>query len=231
MDPPLVGELLAAAREAGDDPAVAGVLLASTHPKVFCPGLDLVELFALERESMHAFMLRFAEMTWAWFALPKPVVAAVSGHAVAGGCIRAMTPDWRVIVPGAQIGLTEVKIGVPLPWSIALLLRHTVSPAAYTRVALLGRNFQGDDAIAAGLADELAAPSGFQEACLGRLTEFTEKDLPAFARTKAYLRGDELSAMHAREAERIDEWLDGSVSPATRARTRMTVETLANRGS
>lgn len=229
MDPPLVDELLVVAHEAAEDASVGGVLLASAHPKLFCPGLDLVELFALDRAAMCAFMLRFAEMAWAFFALPKPVVAAVSGHAVAGGCILALTADWRVLVPGAQIGLNEVKIGVPLPWSVALLLRHSVAPAAYSKVALLGRNFEGEEALRAGLVDELSAAEGFQDACLRRLAEFTEKDPYSFARTKAYLRGDALTAMKAREAELIDEWLDGWFSSTTRERIRSTVEALAKK--
>ncbi len=230
MNPALIEELASCAGEAARDDAVRGVLLASARPKLFCPGLDLVELLDLDRPAMRAFMLRFAEAIWAFFALPKPVVAAVSGHAVAGGCILALTADWRVLVPGAQIGLNEVKIGVPLPWSVALLLRYTVAPDAYARVALLGRNFEGDEALRIGLADELAAQDGFPELCLHRLAEFTEKDLHAFARTKAYLRSDTLAAMKAHEAELLDEWLDGWFSPATRGRIRSTVEALARKG-
>ncbi|HET7293386.1 MAG TPA: enoyl-CoA hydratase/isomerase family protein [Vicinamibacteria bacterium] len=229
MDPALVEELLRAASDAAEDASVGGVLIASAHPTLFCPGLDLVELYALDRPAMRAFMLRFAEAMWAFFGLPKPVVAGVSGHAVAGGCILAMTADWRVLTPGAQIGLNEVKIGVPLPWSVALLLRHTVAPASYSRVALLGRNFEGEEALRAGLTDELAARDGFLDACLRRLSEFTDKDLHAFARTKAYLRGDAQTAMRAREAELLDEWLDGWFSPGTRERIRITVEALAKK--
>jgi enoyl-CoA hydratase/carnithine racemase len=229
MNPALIEELLDAAREAAEAESVRGVLLASARPKLFCPGLDLVELFELERPAMRAFMLRFAEAMWTLFALPKPVVAAVSGHAIAGGCILALTADWRVLAPGAQIGLNEVKIGVPLPWSVALLLRYTAAPTACSEVALLGRNFEGDAALRAGLADELAAPEDFRDACLRRLAEFTEKDLHAFARTKAYLRGDTVAAMKAREAELLGEWLDGWFAPGTRERIRGIVEGLARK--
>ena len=229
MNPALIDELLGAAREATADDSIRGVLIASAKPKLFCPGLDLVELSKLDRPAMRGFMFRFADAIWAFFALPKPVVAAVSGHAIAGGCILALTADWRVLAPGAQIGLNEVKIGVPLPWSVALLLRYTVAPSAYSRVALLGRNFEGEEALRAGLADELAAPDGFLEASLQRLGEFTEKDLHAFARTKAYLRGDTITAMRAREAELLDEWLDGWFAPSTRERIRATVKALSKK--
>jgi Delta3-Delta2-enoyl-CoA isomerase len=229
MNPALIEELWRVARAIADDNTVRGVLLTSARPKLFCPGLDLVELFDLDRPAMRAFMLRFAEAMWALFAIPKPVVAGVSGHAVAGGCVLALTADWRVLAPDAQIGLNEVRIGVPLPWSVALLLRHTIAPSAYSKVALLGRNFEGEEALRAGLADELAPPEGFLEACLQRLAEFTEKDLHAFARTKAYLRGDAVVAMKAREAELLDEWLDGWFAADTRARIRAIVEALARK--
>lgn len=226
IDPPLVQELIEAIADAAADERVAGVVLASQHDRVFCPGLDLVGLSELDREQMRAFMLRFAAATWALFGFPKPLVAAVHGHAVAGGCILALTADWRLLARGAQIGLNEVKIGVPFPWSVSLLLRARVSPAFHARVALLGRNFEGEDAVAAGLADELLAVEGFREAALRRLGEFTDKDAYSFSRTKAYLRDDTLASMKSQEEARIGEWLDAWFAPATRDRVRRTVDAL-----
>ncbi len=231
IDPPLVEELIATLSEAEADNRVAGVLLASTHPRVFCPGLDLVGLVELDHQAMRAFMLRFAEVVWALFGFPKPLVAAVHGHAIAGGCILAMTADWRVIARGAQIGLNEVKIGVPFPWSVAQLLRAGVAPAFHARAALLGHNFQGEDAVSAGLADELVATEGFREAALRRLAEFTDKDAYSFTKTKVYLRGDTLAAMKGREETHIGEWLQAWFSPSTRDRIRKTVEALAKGAS
>ncbi len=229
IDPPLLEELIAAAGQAAADDAVAGVLLESTHPKVFSPGLDLVGLADFERDAMRAFMLRFAEATWALFGFPKPLVAAVHGHAVAGGCILALCADWRVIAQGAQIGLNEVKVGVPFPWSVSLLLRHSVAPAFHAKVAQLGRNFEGEEAVAVGLADELLASEGFRDAALSRLEEFTDKDAYSFATTKAYLRSDTLAAMKASEKVRLEEWLDAWFSPGTRDRIRKTVEALSKK--
>jgi hypothetical protein len=124
IDEPLVRELLAATRRLEEDAAVRGVLLTSANPKIFCPGLDLVTLYDYDRAAMERFMLLFSEMVAALYGLAKPVVAGVNGHAVAGGCILALTADYRVLRRGgAQIGLNEVKVGVPLPWSVAVLLR------------------------------------------------------------------------------------------------------------
>ena len=230
IDEPFVVELAETARQLDDDPAVRGILLASTHPKVFSPGLDLTVLIELQRPAMAAFMTKFAAAVWSLYGLRKPLVAAVSGHAVAGGCILALTADYRVLTAeGAQMGLNEVKVGVPLPWSVTELLRATVAPQNLAKIALLGRNFAGAEALAAGLADELAPAEGFEAACLTRLAEFVEKDAASFARTKEYLRQQPLAAMRAGEKDKQDEWLDCWFAAGTQARIRKTVESLKSK--
>lgn len=229
IDEPFVEGLATAAAEIAKDPGVRGVLLASAHAKLFCPGLDLVSLAEYDRPSMERFMTSFAVAIWALYGLPKPVVAAVSGAAVAGGCILALTADHRVLKRGAPIGLNEVKVGVPLPWSVTRLLRATVHPTALSRIALLGRNFTDADAVEAGLADELAEAEGFEASCLARLEEYADKDALALATTKAWLREDVLTEMMAHEAERLAGFLDGWFSEGTRERLRATVASLRAR--
>jgi len=229
IDEAFLDELGTACRELAADESVRGVLLASAHPKLFCPGLDLVTLIDYQRPAMQRFMLKFAEAVWSLYGLPKPVVAAVNGHAVAGGCILALTADYRILRRGAQIGLNEVKIGVPLPWSVSVLLQATAAPTARTRIALLGRNFADEEALAAGLADELAEADGFEVACRTRLAEFTEKDARALATTKGYQRAAALHEMRARERETIGDFLDGWFAAPTQARIRRTVESLTGK--
>lgn len=229
IDEPLAQELIASARELAAAADVRGVLLASAHPKLFCPGLDLVSLSSYGRHDMRRFMLAFGAAITAWYAFPKPVVAAVSGAAVAGGCILAMTADQRLLLRGSPIGLNEVKIGVPLPWSVAVLLRSTVPPVSIAKVALLGRNFSDEEAVAIGLADAVLEAEGFEAGCLKVLEEFAEKDSRAFGRTKEYLRSDALTEMRAHEEVRIGEFLDCWFSEATQARIQATVAALAAR--
>ena len=206
------------------------MLLASAHPKLFCPGLDLVSLIEFDRARLERFMTGFRRMLVSLFGLSRPMVAAVGGHAVAGGSILAMTADWRVLKRGgASIGLNEVKVGVPLPWSVSALLRATVPPQSLARVALLARNLADEEALAAGLVDELAAPDGFEETCLARLREFAETDPAALAVTKSYLRADARRQMQAEEPRAVAEWLDGWFSPSTQDRIRATVATLTRK--
>ena len=230
IDEPFAQELLEVARQTGADAGVRGLLLASAHPKLFCPGLDLVTLLEYDRPAMERFMGVFAQAVWALYSLRKPVVAAIGGHAVAGGCILALTADFRILKRGgAQIGLNEVKVGVPLPWSVAVLLRSSLPPAAVTQVALLGRNFADDDALAVGLADQLADADGFEDFCRARLEEFAEKDPAAVAITKSYLRDAALREMRAREEDEIGTWLDRWFAETTRERIRGIVAGMGKR--
>jgi enoyl-CoA hydratase/carnithine racemase len=219
IDDALAGALLDAAAEVGRDDGVAGVLLASAHPKLFCPGLDLVSLAGYDRNSMEQFMLRFAAAVWALYGLEKPLVAAISGAAVAGGCILALTADHRVLRRSAPIGLNEVKVGVPLPWTVTVLLRGAVSAPALGRIALLGRNFTDEEALSVGLADELGpAGDSFEGACLARLDEFADKDARALATTKRWLREPLIEEMKEHEPEKVRAFLDGWFSPGTQQR-------------
>ncbi len=226
IDARLLEDLGHAVPELAQDESVHGVLLASGNPKLFCPGLDLVSLVEYDRQSLESFMGRFASVVWMLYALRKPVLAALNGHAVAGGCVLALTADYRLLRRGAQIGLNEVRVGVPLPWSVALLLRASVNPGALPHVALLGKNFAGDEALAAGLAHELADAEGFEAACLQRLGEFAEKDARALAATKSYLRASVLAEMRNSEMHYVREFADCWFSPGTQERIRQTVASL-----
>jgi enoyl-CoA hydratase len=222
----LVSDLSTALRTVGGEPSVRAVLLASAHPKLFCPGLDLVSLSEISRSEMGAYMVDFSALLTDLFALKKPVVAAVNGAAVAGGCLLALTADWRMVRRGAPMGLNEVKVGVPLPWTAVMLLRAAARASALSEVALLGRNFEGDAAVAAGLAQEAVDAAAFDAAIAERLAEFAEKDAYAFGVTKGYLRGAAVASMRDRETALLDEFLDGWFSEGTQARIQKAVAAL-----
>jgi enoyl-CoA hydratase/carnithine racemase len=230
IDEPLANDLVRVTAELAADLSVRGVLLASAHPKLFCPGLDLIALYEYDRTGMQQFISKFGEAVLALFALRKPVVAAVAGHAVAGGCVLALTSDHRVLRRGSQIGLNEVRVGIPLPWSVAILLKNAVAPSALSRVALLGLNFKDEEAVALGLGHEVIEAQGFEDACLARLQEFADRDTTAVGTTKAYLRDAALREMRSQEAAREGEFLDAWFSPPGRAKIKETVDTLIQKG-
>ena len=225
----LVASLVATLAEAESDPEIRGVLLTGGG-KIFSPGLDLQELAVLDREAMERFMRRFSAAVLSLYTFPKPLVAMLQGHALAGGCVLALCADWRVLRRGASTGLNEVKVGVPLPFGVALIVRDAVPKNRLTEVALLGRNYTDEAALAAGLADELADPASVEAVSRERLEEFIAKDASAFAVTKRYLRSPVVERIRANNRLLIPEWLDGWFSPGTTARIAAIVAGLQDKG-
>jgi enoyl-CoA hydratase len=222
----LAQDLMTTFHEADADPDVRGVLL-TADGKLFCPGLDLRELVELDRAAMERFMLRFGAMLLALYTFRKPVVAALSGHALAGGCVLSLIADRRILVEGALVGLNEVIVGVPLPFGVSLMLRETVRTPILEEVALLGRNYRGQEAVDAGLVHEIHEAEGFEPFCLERLAQFTEKDPNAFATTKRYLRSAAVERIRANDQKFVPGFLDCWFSNDTQARICGIVEQLA----
>jgi enoyl-CoA hydratase len=221
----LADALARVCRELGADPAVRGAMLAADG-KIFCPGLDLKELVELDRDTMEHFVQRFVTCVGELYAFPKPLVAAIHGHAIAGGCVLVLTADWRVLQSEAMIGLNEVRVGVPLPFGVAMILRESVPRIHLEEIALLGRNYRGQEALEAGLVHEVHAAEGFETACLERLDEFASRDAAALSLTKRYLRSAIVRRIREEDASRVPEFLDLWFRPETHRRIREIVDGL-----
>ena len=166
----LVEQLLAALETARMDGAHAIIL--TGRPGMFSGGLDVPELLALDRRQIEAFWGLFFNLTRQLAASPVPVIAAVSGHAPAGGAVLALHCDWRIGVTGKyKIGLNEVQVGLPVPGTILVALEEVVGPRVARRMATRGEMLSMDDAVAVGLLDELVAPEQLLPAALARANE------------------------------------------------------------
>ena len=100
------------------------LVLCSSNDKFFSIGLDIPELYTLNRKDFAAFYHAFNHLQLELYTLPLPTVAAVTGHAVAGGCILALCCDYRYIADGRKLmGINEAKLGVPIPYPADCILR------------------------------------------------------------------------------------------------------------
>jgi len=227
IDEPLLDGLLEICERLPHERGLRGVLFASAHAKLFCPGLDLVALLAYDLPAMERFMSKFNSVMAGLYSVRQPMVAAIGGHAVAGGCVLALTADYRILRGGGvQIGLNEVKIGVPLPFGVSALLRGSVEPRALARIALLGENLAGKEALASGLVHEVVEGPDFEATCLARLAEFAARDPDAFGTTKAYLRASTLREIRLEDQHFSQEFLRAWFSPPTRERLLQIVASL-----
>jgi len=224
----LAVDLTEACRRAEEDDAVRGAVLAGAG-KLFCPGLDVIDLVELDRPAMATFLARLNACVLALYTFAKPMVARLHGHTIAGGCVLSLTADWRVLREGALIGLNEVRVGVPLPYGVAMILRESVPSPRVEEVALFGRNYQDEAALAVGLAHEIHPAEGFDEHCRARLEELASKEARAFSISKRYLRSPVVERIAAREQALSHEFLDSWFAPASQERLRRVADGLRER--
>jgi enoyl-CoA hydratase len=203
-------------------------LVITGEGKVFSAGLDLPALLELDAAQVGGFIDRFSGFMLRLFQLPLPVVAAINGHAVAGGCVLALQCDVRIMAAGT-IGLNEVRIGVGLPAVVLETLRLQVSPSFLRPIAQEGRLFEPDDALRAGLVDEVVPPERLLPRALEKAGELGALPSEAFGRIKRSLRAPVAEA--ARRGAEIDKqtWAAGVLSPETQRILRDVVERLRKR--
>jgi methylglutaconyl-CoA hydratase len=151
----MIAELLAALDET--ERGEARVVILTGAGKAFCAGMNLEELKALAGKSPGQNLedsRRMAQMFHRLYAFPKPVIAAVNGPAIAGGCGLATLADFTLAVTDAKFGYTEVKIGF-IPALVSVFLRRQIGEKRARDLLLSGRIFEAQEAREMGLVSEI----------------------------------------------------------------------------
>ena len=157
LDLELCDALALAFAEAGASDAKA-VILTGTG-SIFSAGVDLFRLVDQGRDYVGQFVPALSRMLLDLFSFPKPLVVAVNGHAIAGGCIMNLAADYRLMASGSgRIGIPELLVGVPFPPSVIEAVRFAVPPQHLQMLMFTGRTLQADEALRLGLIDEVVAP-------------------------------------------------------------------------
>lgn len=164
----------AAIREAHGQACAAGarVVILTGRPGMFSGGLDVPELLPQPRPAIEAFWLEFFRLSHALASSPVPVVAALSGHAPAGGAVLAIHCDYRMAARGNfRIGLNEVAVGLPVPDCIMLAFEHLLGARVAQRLAMTAQLVGMDEALDIGLVDELVEA----EQLMDRAVEWSQR--------------------------------------------------------
>lgn len=163
LDSHMVAALKAALTKARNDSAVRVVLLRGAGPD-FCAGADLVEMnriTSMGPEKIHADALRMGDLFVRMRHLTKPVVAAVHGRALGGGCGLATACDVVLVREDAELGYPEVHLGF-VPALVMTVLRRKVSETRAFELATLGQRISAADAVAWGLATRAVSANAFE---------------------------------------------------------------------
>lgn len=168
IDDELMADLETAAEELGKDDAVRVVVITSAHHKTFLAGADLKGMIqngnkyaeeengiAGQSAKMQACFDRFAKM-------PKPVIAAINGHALGGGCELAMACDFRIMSKG-RIGLTEVSLGLIPGAGGTQRMTKLLGRAKATELIFTAKQLEPEEALQAGLVNKVVSPENMEE--------------------------------------------------------------------
>lgn len=226
LDHALVEALLSALD--GVQASGARALILTGRPGMFSGGLDVPALIDCKRPDIERFWQQFFLLTCRLASSPVPVIAALSGHAPAGGAVLALQCDYRIGVHGNfRIGLNEVQVGLPVPATILLALEEVIGTRWMRRIATRGSLLPMAEALGIGLVDELVDPDKLMPTAVARAQELLS--LPPVAMNTTRLAGKarliEAYANCADVTVATDWWF----SAETQAEMRKLVERLTKK--
>jgi enoyl-CoA hydratase len=202
-------------------------VLASSQP-LFSAGWDLPTVRALGREDMAGFLADFCALIRRIFAFDAPIVAALPGHAIAGGLIVAAAVDERIAAEGkGELGLSEVALGVPIPRSCYEVFRHVLGERGAERLAAAGDNVSVARAFEIGLVDRVVPAGNLLEAAVDRARQLAGRSRAAYAETKRRARARALRRFE--RASESDPFLEFWFSDEARRRIDALVERLTKK--
>jgi enoyl-CoA hydratase len=175
-------------------PARAVVVIGSG--RIFSAGVDLLRLLDGGRPYIREFLPVLSTMLETVFSHPKPVVAAINGHAVAGGCVLACAADKRLMAREAgRIGVAELLVGVPFPASAMEIMRCAAAPQYFEDVIFSGATYLPPDAQGRGLVHEIVEPEGLLDHAIAAARTLAALAPAAFALTKRQTRQPSLERL------------------------------------
>jgi len=186
-----------------------GAVILTGSGKFFSFGFDIPAFLALTKEEFAEYLVNFTDLYTYLFLFPKPVIAAINGHAMAGGCMLALACDHRVMAIGkAKISLNEIGFGSSVFAGSTEMLRFWVGNAKATEILYTGAMYQAEQAKDLGLVHEASTEQNFTAAVEKAASALQEKASPAFASIKSLLRKSVAEEMRRREAGSIKEFVE-----------------------
>ncbi|HXG31330.1 MAG TPA: enoyl-CoA hydratase/isomerase family protein [Thermodesulfobacteriota bacterium] len=204
----VVDELSGCLKKLETDPSVRAVILTG-EGSFFSFGFDIPEFLGYPKDSFTGFLMRFTDILRYIFLFPKPVVAALNGHTIAGGCMLAIACDYRLMVSGKpKISLNEITFGSTVFTSGVEILKFWVGGKNAETILYGGEMYTAEDARALGLIHEVVGKEGIREAARSVAKGLAKRDGRAFKSVKTLLRKQVAEEIERRERDSILEFVD-----------------------
>ncbi len=220
LDLELMQALSANLLELGAATGVRAIILTGSG-SIFSAGVDLFRVVDSDVEYTRRFLVALHQATLDLFTLPKPVVAAVNGHAIAGGCVLAQACDYRLMVNGkGRIGAPELLVGVPFPPAILEVLRFSIPMQHLAPLIYSGLTMLAEDAAQRGIVDEIIDAESLERRAIEVANMLAALPIESFRLTKRQLRDTAVRRAHRYAGEFDSSSSDQWTSDATRTRIR-----------
>jgi enoyl-CoA hydratase/carnithine racemase len=216
LDEETVHELAQQLRRLAGEAQIRGVVLTG-QKSFFSFGFDIPEFLSYSRQRFTFFLEQFTDLYTELFLFPKPVVAALNGHTVAGGCMLALACDKRLMVrERAKISLNEITFGASVFAGSTEMLMSLVGRAKAERILFSGAMFHAENAYELGMIDQVLEAQELLPSARAACRELAAPDPAAFRSIKRLIRNPIADRMRRREGDSIREFVEIWYSEATR---------------
>jgi enoyl-CoA hydratase len=226
FDVALLHALAAEFDDAGQSDARAVVLTGTGG--IFSAGVDLFQLQGGGRPYLEKFLPALGATFFKAYTFSKPLVAAINGHAIAGGCLLACAADYRLMAEGqGRIGVPELTVGVPFPPTAIEILRSSLPAGALGQLVYFGKTCMPDEALEAGLVDEAVPAAALLDRATERAARLARVPAASFAMTKRLLRAPGLKRLansDQLDREVLEIWAKPETQDAIRAYIESTLK-------
>ena len=208
LNEPMVEELTKSFEALAIDNEVRSIIFTG-FGKFFSFGFDVPEFLNYSKSDFIRYLEKFTNFYTYLFLFPKPIVAALNGHTIAGGCMLATACDFRLMVTGkAKISLNEITFGSAVLAGSVEMLKYCVGSRNAQSILYSGAMYSAEEAFQLGLVDQVSSEDALTEDARKVAQEFAQKDSSAFRGIKHLLRQSAAEEMIKREKDAILEFVD-----------------------
>jgi Delta3-Delta2-enoyl-CoA isomerase len=197
------------------DETVRAVILTG-QGKFFTFGFDIPEFLSYSKETFSRYLRKFSRLITYMFTYPKPIIAALNGHTIAGGCMLACACDCRLMVAGkARISLNEINFGSSVFAGSIAMLKYWVGEKNAQEVLYSGKMYSAEEAAKLGLVNRVTTEEDLPSEALRVALDLGGKDGAAFGSIKGLLRMPVAEEIAKREEASLREFVDIWYSEST----------------
>jgi enoyl-CoA hydratase/carnithine racemase len=225
----MVRELSDCIKAFENDANIGGVILTGKEG-FFSSGIDLIEAYDYNEEQSKEFWIDFLTLQHDLVSFKKPLVAAISGHSPAGGCVLAICCDYRVMVEGDFIiGLNEIPVGIIVPESIFYLYAFWIGKHKAYQYLMEGKLLKVNDAHDIGLIDKVSSQENIMHVAEKKIRTYMQLNPVTWSQSKLNLRNELIGKLSADQTGTLNMMLKQWWAPETRKGLQTIIQNLKSR--